>query len=530
MRAEMASLRREIAATSNGFTEARAAQLLEMNERLVARALAALDLATVAARDQAGLTGPGQRDGLTGTPNRALMLDRLRVAIGSARRRGACITVLALRLDLLEDINDAFGRTVGDAALQRVAGRLESAVRESDTRVPLRHGRVRRAAVRPRWRPDARATARRLLSVVTLPARVADREVQLTASLGIAAYPADGDDAAALIGRANAALSPAGTGDGIALEQRCAAPDSAAVARFPVAASPAGVEAAQRHQADFLALVAHELRNPLAPIRLAAEVLARDRRDDPLMARQQMIIKRQVAHMSRLIEDLLDGSRIHTGKLRLDRGTVEMAEVLRLAVEICQPVIDQRAQELTVRVPDAPCYVIGDPVRLVQVFSNLLGNAAKYTPAGGTLERHVGAGGRPADDQRRRYRASASPPTRWPTSSACSSRTRARRRSTRAAWASGWPWCGTSSRPTAAASSPPAPGPVSAASSSSRLRSPTGHGHHGFLKAASMGRPVAGPAAAAATTSRCGPSSSAPSSSLRTPSGWRHRTWRAPDR
>ena len=385
VRAEMASLRREIAAMGNGFTEAHAAPLLEANERLVARALEALALATAADRDQAGLTGPGQRDGLTGTPNRALMLDRLRMAIGSARRRGAGLTVLALRLDLLEEINEAFGRTVGDAALQLVASRLESAVRDSDT--VCRYGMDVFVVLLCDLGggPDARATARRVLSAVTLPARIAERDVQLIASLGVALYPMDGDDAAALIARAHAALSDAGTGDGMAFEQRSAVPGSAAPALFPVGAPTAGVEEAQRRQLDFLALVAHELRSPLAPIRLAAEVLARDRRDDPLMARQQAIITRQVAHMSRLVEDLLDGSRIRTGKLRLERRTVEMAEVLRLAVEACRPAIEQRAQELTVRVPDAPCCVNGDPVRLVQVFSNLLGNAAKYTPAGGML-------------------------------------------------------------------------------------------------------------------------------------------------
>ena len=383
VRAEMARLRCDVAGTSNGFTEARAAQLLEVNERLVGRALS---LASAAAGDSAGLTGPGQRDGLTGTPNRALMLDRLRVAIASARRRAACITVLALRLDSLQDINDAFGRTVGDAALQLAAGRLSSAVRESDTvcRYAIDVFVVLLCDVGSG--PDARVAARRLLSTLTMPARVADCELQLSASLGVAVYPPDGEDAAALVARATATLSPAGTGDGIEFEQRSVPPGSAVNGGFPVATpQQQRDDEAQRRQLDFLATVAHELRNPLAPIRLAAAVLARDRRDDPRMARQQAIIERQVAHMSRLIEDLLDGARISTGKLGLDRRTVEMAEVIRLAVETCRPAIDQRAQELTVRLTDAPCHVNGDPVRLVQVFSNLLGNAAKYTPAGGTL-------------------------------------------------------------------------------------------------------------------------------------------------
>jgi len=381
----MARLRCDVAATSNGFTEARAAQLLEVNERLVARALSALAVAAATARDPAGLTGPGQRDGLTGTPNRALMLDRLRVAIASARRRRACITVLALRLDSLEDINDAFGRTVGDAALQLAAGRLGSAVRESDTvcRYAIDGFVVLLCDVGSGL--DARVAARRLLSTFTMPARVADCELQLSASLGIAVYPPDGEDAAALVARATASLSPAATGDGIEFEQRSVPPGSAVIDRSPVAAPQERDDEAQRRQVDFLAMVAHELQNPLAPIRLAAAVLARDRRDDPRMARQQAIIKRQVAHMSRLIEDVLDGSRISTGKLRLDRRTVEMAQVIRLAVETCRPAFDQRAQELTVRLSDAPCRVNGDPVRLVQVFSNLLGNAAKYTPPGGTL-------------------------------------------------------------------------------------------------------------------------------------------------
>ena len=143
--------------------------------------------------------------------------------------------------------------------------------------------------------------------------------------------------------------------------------------------------AAHRSQITFLAMVAHELRNPLTPILQAAELLHRPRTDDPRLERLQGVIKRQVAHMSRLIDDLLDGSRISTGKFRLERGSVDMTEVLNLAVETCQPAIDARLQHfdmqpLTERLP-----MHGDAVRLMQIFSNLLDNASKYTPNGGHI-------------------------------------------------------------------------------------------------------------------------------------------------
>ncbi len=143
--------------------------------------------------------------------------------------------------------------------------------------------------------------------------------------------------------------------------------------------------AAHRRQITFLAMVAHELRNPLTPILQAAELLHRPLTDDPRLARLQGVIKRQVTHMARLIDDLLDGSRISTGKFRLERGSVDLANIIGVAVETCQPAMDARLQRFTMQSPPGPLDVYGDSVRLTQIFSNLLDNASKYTPTGGTI-------------------------------------------------------------------------------------------------------------------------------------------------
>jgi signal transduction histidine kinase len=142
---------------------------------------------------------------------------------------------------------------------------------------------------------------------------------------------------------------------------------------------------AHRRQITFLAMVAHELRNPLTPIRTAAELLNHARNDEPMLERLQVIIKRQVDHMSRLVEDLLDGSRVTIGKFRLDRGRMDLADTLNVAIETIRPEMDRRLQHLTVQLPPHPLIVDGDAVRLSQVFSNLLDNASKYTQDAGAI-------------------------------------------------------------------------------------------------------------------------------------------------
>jgi signal transduction histidine kinase/DNA-binding response OmpR family regulator len=145
------------------------------------------------------------------------------------------------------------------------------------------------------------------------------------------------------------------------------------------------VETADRQKNEFLSMLAHELRNPLAPIRNAAEVLRLSGVDHPRVRWARDIIDRQVAHLVRLVDDLLDVSRITKGKIRLQTEEVDLAAVVTQAVEASRPLIDARGHRLEVSLPPGRLVVSGDPARLTQVLTNLLNNAAKYTDEGGRI-------------------------------------------------------------------------------------------------------------------------------------------------
>ncbi|QDT16658.1 PAS domain S-box protein [Alienimonas californiensis] len=142
---------------------------------------------------------------------------------------------------------------------------------------------------------------------------------------------------------------------------------------------------ADRRKDEFLATLAHELRNPLAPIRSGLEVLRLSGDAPDAIAAVRETMERQTRQMTRLIDDLLDVSRITRGKLQLRRARVELAEVVRSAVEAVRPALDEARHEFTLSLPEDPVPLDADAARLAQVFSNLLGNAIKYTPPGGRL-------------------------------------------------------------------------------------------------------------------------------------------------
>ncbi len=141
--------------------------------------------------------------------------------------------------------------------------------------------------------------------------------------------------------------------------------------------------AADRRKDEFLATLAHELRNPLAPIRNSLEILKLAPPDEELLQNTRDVMERQLSHLVRLVDDLLDVSRITRDKLELRKQRVELAPIIYHAVEACRPMIASLGQELALNLPADSIYADADPVRLAQVFGNLINNACKYTERNG---------------------------------------------------------------------------------------------------------------------------------------------------
>ena len=424
MRAELLRLRRDLDQVQREFDDTHAAQLMQANEQLVLAALQAESIAETAMLKLSELTSATQRNPLADTSNRALMLDRLTHAIAMAKRRHTRIALLFVDVDHFKQINDTLGHAVGDEVLQTVAHRLQAAVRDSDTVSRHSSDEFLVLLAEISQPSDAALIATKMLVSVAASLEAGAQQVQLSVSVGIAIYPEDGDNPEGLVGRADAAMCRAKGrgGGGFEFHSSPASGDGAKPSSDvrPVAGTPTMSEhahgadlqdsrnlrdaneqlilssvalhesearAVQAHQQQvkFLAIVAHELRNPLTPIRTAAEMLNRVRADDEQHARLQEMIKRQVAHMARIVDDLLDGSSVSLGKFHLEFAAVDLAEILNLAVDSCRPRMDAKLQRLRTQLPNSPLLVQGDPVRLAQVFRNLLENSSKYTPKGGAI-------------------------------------------------------------------------------------------------------------------------------------------------
>jgi two-component system, sensor histidine kinase len=142
---------------------------------------------------------------------------------------------------------------------------------------------------------------------------------------------------------------------------------------------------ADKHKDEFLATLAHELRNPLAPMVNAIGVMRSPNATKATTGQAQEIVQRQLSHMIRLVDDLLDVSRISRGKLTVRREPIELAHVLENAVDTVRPLLEREQQSLSVDIPERPIFMQADPVRLSQVFANLLNNASRYTQSGGRI-------------------------------------------------------------------------------------------------------------------------------------------------
>lgn len=145
------------------------------------------------------------------------------------------------------------------------------------------------------------------------------------------------------------------------------------------------VQDADRRKNEFLAMLAHELRNPLAPIRNAVRIMQGAQVSDPTVVWVREVIGRQVDHMSRMVDDLLDVSRIARGKVTVQNAELTLADLFERAVEASEPLVKARQQELSLQLPEQPVVMDGDIVRLSQVLSNLLNNASKFTPPHGQI-------------------------------------------------------------------------------------------------------------------------------------------------
>jgi diguanylate cyclase len=424
LRAELLRLRQTVAEARRQFGGSRAAQLRDANEQLVLSALHADTIADTAVSHLSELTQYSQRDALTNTPNRALMLDRLESAIAFARRHATRIAVLFVDLDHFKLINDSLGHAVGDEVIKLVARRLEAAVRASDT--VSRHGGDEFLVLLSEVANESGAAgvATKILAALAAPALVDVHPVRLSASLGIALYPEDGDDPETLIKHSDAAMYVAkrcgrdrlalhsevrSNGD-ILHESIDGSPQhSRATYGLDLVRQESGLRSlreaneqlvisalamrelalqarrAQHLQLELVALAARELHNPLDPIRTVADLTKRSRADEALSEHVQVITKSQVTYMSRLLEDLLEATRVHKGAVPLACSTFDIVESIRRAVQACKPAMEARLQQFEIQLPPHPVRVSGNSLRLTQVVSNLLDNASKYTGVGGAI-------------------------------------------------------------------------------------------------------------------------------------------------
>lgn len=400
--------------------------LRDANEALVQSALQAQQRVEARERELGQAVRTLGLDALTQLPNRLLLRDRFLQAAAAVRRHGGHMAVLFVDLDRFKRINDLYGHGAGDRALYAVARALASAVRESDT--VSRYGGDEFVVLLSHLADpaDATAIARKVVEALAALHGTDGESLQLSASIGIAIHPDDGDDLETLIERADAAMyrskrtrsplwrsldeaqaspgvqtpAPAldGAADASASGAGAAEPDALPLRdvneRLVMAVLSArdaqlAAENAFRVQQTNLAVTAHELRNPLAPLSYAVALLRSVPGREPILASVRGILERQVEHMARLVGDLLDVSRASTGKLHIERTEIDLIPLVNAAVQASLPAMQRRHQAVELASSPPSLQVRGDAVRLAQVFSNLLDNASKFTPDGGSIRFEV---------------------------------------------------------------------------------------------------------------------------------------------
>lgn len=408
LRRALADFRESLGSVPQDYSSMTVAEREAAFTRLSMAAEEAARIAEKAVHGLDELAKATQRDPLTDTPNRTMMLDRIEAAIGMARRRERLLAVMFLDLDQFKRVNDTLGHACGDDVLRLVARRLESVVRDSDT--VSRFGGDEFVVLLPEIAQsgDAGLIAEKMLLALAEPHDLDAPDRCMQASIGIGLFPDDGDEVPVLLHSADTAMYRAKKIPGssfqfhsaqvsdepaLSTEVRSAETDQAlrqenerlVLKVLGKEAADPETEAMHSRRVRFLAMVAHELRHPLAPIRTVAELIQRAGRDEEQLTRMRHVIDSQVFHMARLVDDLLDESSIDSGKFRMERQPMDLADTLRRVAQSWQPAIALKNQTLALRLPRGALRVHGDASRLSQAFANLLDNASRYTPEGGHI-------------------------------------------------------------------------------------------------------------------------------------------------
>lgn len=422
--AELTRVQDKLNIAQKRLENSQTARIVEANEQLVLATLNAQKAAYVSKRALQEALEAAELDPLTELPNRAQLRARLTLAVADAGLRKGRVALLLLALIDFKQVSDSAGQAVGDTVLKHAAACLTNSLPPEC--MVSRHGSDEFLVLLPEVTEAGAAAvvAERLIAALGTPARFGDHVFRLNANVGISIYPDDGEQVDSLIDRAVAAMYRAKwrgldsfsfTGETAggprslelrtleSLRQPASLHDLAlgeyalhqamlqeANSRLVVAALGAqelvaAAERARRHQAEFMGVLAHELRNPLSALHNAAALLGKIPNGEPLMAKVEAIIERQLASISRLVEDLLDVSRVSAGKLSIERSQIEVIGLIDEVIGTCRPAIDTRLQQLDAHLPPYQVEMNGDRVRLTQVVANLLDNASKYTPEGGVV-------------------------------------------------------------------------------------------------------------------------------------------------